>query len=106
MKKNTKLMLIMTFLLVAASCKDSDLVEKIEEQPVKTEDVVRPVDLTSDEEKYKAQSDFENMLMDQVIFRDSIYVLNMSREEAQDLTIPDSLYNVFVNVVNNLNISK
>lgn len=30
----------------------------------------------------------------------------MGREEAQDLTIPDSLCNVFVNVVNNLNMSK
>ena len=45
----------------------------------------------------------ENMLMDQIIYRDSAYILNMSKEEAIDLTIPDSLYVHYLKIVDDLN---
>lgn len=104
MKKNTKLSLIAVFLLVTVfSCKDD---EAIVEQP-KASDVstrsINNTDFTSDEYKHKSQSNVENMLMDQIIYRDSMYVLNMSKEEAKDLTIPDSLYNVYSKIVEDLN---
>lgn len=41
--------------------------------------------------------------MDQIIYRDSVYILNMSRDEARELTIPDSLYVVYTNLVEKLN---
>ena len=44
--------------------------------------------------------------MDQVIYRDSMYILNLNAEAAADLNIPDSLYNVYVELVENLNESK
>lgn len=41
--------------------------------------------------------------MDQIIYRDSAYILNMSKEEAIDLTIPDSLYVHYLKIVDDLN---
>ena len=35
-----------------------------------------------------------------------MYILNLNAEEAADLNIPDSLYNVYVELVENLNESK
>lgn len=43
------------------------------------------------------------MLLDQIIYRDSMYVLNMTEEEAMDLKIPDSLYIQYITIVNDLN---
>lgn len=104
MKKNTKLVLFITFLLAAMSCNDADIVV---EQSKVNNDVsnanTRQVNLTPDKVLHEAQSDFENMLIDQIVFRDSVYVLNMSKEEAIDLTIPDSLYSFYQKMVDNLN---
>lgn len=107
MKKNTKRSLIAVFLLVTVfSCKDDEV---IVEQPKASDISTRSItnaDFTSDEYKHESQSNVENMLMDQIIYRDSMYVLNMSKEEAKDLTIPDSLYNVYVLLVEKLNETK
>ena len=103
MKTKTKLKLFPAFfLLILFSCKD---VEIIEEQPKVTPTVstTRAVDTTSDEYKHQNQSNVENMLMDQIIYQDSVYILNLSAEEAADLNIPDSLYNVYTQLVNELN---
>ena len=61
------------------------------------------LNLTPDEKLHKEQSSLENMLMDQIIYRDSAYILNMSKEEAIDLTIPDSLYVHYLKIVDDLN---
>ena len=103
MKTETKLKLFPSFLLlILFSCKD---VEIVEEQPkvITTVSTTRAVDTTSDEYKHQNQSNVENMLMDQIIYQDSVYILNLSAEEAVDLNIPDSLYNVYTQLVNELN---
>ena len=103
MKTETKLKLFPSFLLLMLfSCKD---VEIVEEQPkvITTVSTTRAVDTTSDEYKHQNQSNVENMLMDQIIYQDSVYILNLSAEEAVDLNIPDSLYNVYTQLVNELN---
>ena len=102
MKTETKLKLFPSFLLLMLfSCKDVDIVEEqpVAETPTTT---IRNVNTISDESKHQAQSDFGNMLMDQVIYRDSMYILNLNAEAA-DLNIPDSLYNVYTQLVNELN---
>ncbi|SHE92715.1 hypothetical protein SAMN05444349_10874 [Bacteroides faecichinchillae] len=102
MKTETKLKLFPSFLLLMLfSCKDLDIVEEqpVAETPTTT---IRNVNTISDESKHQAQSDFGNMLMDQVIYRDSMYILNLNAEAA-DLNIPDSLYNVYTQLVNELN---
>lgn len=103
MRINTKLMLVYIFLLKAISCHDSDVIENQSNVSEITPDASSQVNPTSDEDTYRAQSDFENMLVDQIIYRDSVYILNMSKEEAIDLTIPDSLYVHYIKLVENLN---
>lgn len=98
MRINTKLMLVYIFLLTAISCHDSDVIENQSNVSEITPDASSQVNPTSDEDTYRAQSDFENMLVDQIIYRDSVYILNMSKEEAIDLTIPDSLYVHYMNL--------
>lgn len=104
MKMNTKLMLVLTFIMAVSSCIDSDII--VEESNVNSGiaiDKSRQVNLTPDEVLHKEQSNLENMLMDQIIYRDSAYILNMSKEEANDLTIPDSLYILYQKIVDDLN---
>lgn len=101
MKKYTVFMF--TTILLATSCKDSEIISDQVGANDTTRAISSEVNISSDEAIYKAQSDFENMLMDQVVYRDSVYILNMSRDEARDLTIPDSLYNVYTNLVEKLN---
>lgn len=104
MKMNTKLMLILTFMLTVSSCNDSDIiVENSNANSGIPIDKSRQISLTPDEKLHKEQSSLENMLMDQIIYRDSAYILNMSKEEAIDLTIPDSLYVLYLKIVDDLN---
>ena len=95
MKMNTKLVLVLTFMLVVSSCNDSDIIVSIDKST--------QLNLTPDEKLHMEQSSLENMLMDQIIYRDSAYILNMSKEEAIDLTIPDSLYVHYLKIVDDLN---
>ena len=100
MKMNTKLVLVLTFMLVVSSCNDSDII--VENANISI-DKSTQLNLTPDEKLHKEQSSLENMLMDQIIYRDSAYILNMSKEEAIDLTIPDSLYVHYLKIVDDLN---
>lgn len=107
MKMNTKLMLTLTFMLAGTSCNDADIV--VEQSRVNNDVSIvntRQVNLTPDEMLHEAQSDMDNMLIDQIIYRDSMYILNLDVEEAVDLNIPDSLYRVYVRLVENLNKTK
>ena len=98
MKMNTKLVLVLTFML----CNDSDIIVENANSGISI-DKSRQLNLTPDEKLHKEQSSLENMLMDQIIYRDSAYILNMSKEEAIDLTIPDSLYVHYLKIVDDLN---
>ncbi len=104
MKMKKKLLLFSTFLTILMSCSD---VEIVVEQANVNDGITYVNDEhvidTPDDKLHKAQSDFNNMLMDQIIYIDSKYVLNMSKEEALDLTIPDSLYVLYLNIVDDLN---
>lgn len=104
MKKNTVFMLTTILLAAITSCRDSEIIsEQRNGNDATTRTVSDEMNISSDEAIYKAQSNFENMLMDQIIYRDSVYILNMSRDEARELTIPDSLYVVYTNLVEKLN---
>lgn len=49
------------------------------------------------------QSNFDNMIMNQIIMKDSVLVLAISSEEATDLGIPQEMYNRYVDYVSRLN---
>ena len=91
-----------SLMLVVSSCNDSDIIVENANSGISI-DKSRQLNLTPDEKLHKEQSSLENMLMDQIIYRDSAYILNMSKEEAIDLTIPDSLYVHYLKIVDDLN---
>ena len=97
-----KASLVLTFMLVVSSCNDSDIIVENANSGISI-DKSTQLNLTPDEKLHKEQSSLENMLMDQIIYRDSAYILNMSKEEAIDLTIPDSLYVHYLKIVDDLN---
>ena len=106
MKRKTKLIILLSFLsMFVNSCKEESSVESLIEKDVKTTKSVDTfqMDIFSDEYKLSIQSSVEGMLLDQIIYRDSMYVLNMTEEEAMDLKIPDSLYIQYITIVNDLN---
>lgn len=101
---NKKYLLFSTFLMILMSCTDADIVV---DQTIVNDGITSVNDETAndtpDDILHKVQSDFGNMLMDQIVYIDSQFVLNMSKEEALDLTIPDSLYGYYKKLVDNLN---
>lgn len=106
MKRKTKSIILLAFLSVwVNSCKEDSSVESLIEEAVKTTKSAdtSQTDIFSDEYKLSIQSSVEGMLLDQIIYRDSMYVLNMTEEEAIDLKIPDSLYIQYTAIVNDLN---
>lgn len=109
MRKKRKLafMLALLFVLIS-SCKEDLIIEDSVKQTLKTtkSSNISQMDIFSDEYKHRVQSDVEGMLLDQIVYRDSVYVLNMTKEEADDLKIPDSLYVQYISIVNNLNVQK
>ena len=74
MKMNTKLVLVLTFMLVVSSCNDSDIIVENANSGISI-DKSTQLNLTPDEKLHKEQSSLENMLMDQIIYRDSAYIL-------------------------------
>lgn len=60
-------------------------------------------DLDSLKLKSRMQSDFDNLIMNRIVFRDSMYVLSLSKESASIIGIPESLYNRYVDYIRELN---
>lgn len=49
------------------------------------------------------QSDSELMILDRIIYKNSVYILDLSAEEAADLDIPNEIYEKYKGYVNALN---
>ena len=104
MKKITIILLILASSAVVSSCKEEELLlEKSQSNEISSRAVICSPDVLSDEYKSRIQSDKESMLIDQIIFRDSMYILNLSTKEAKDLCIPDSLYTFYLQLLNDIN---
>ena len=74
MKMNTKLVLVLTFMLVVSSCNDSDIIVENANSGISI-DKSTQLNLTPDEKLHKEQSSLENMLMDQIIFYFYLFLL-------------------------------
>ncbi|WP_042371086.1 hypothetical protein [Bacteroides neonati] len=104
MKKTMSILLFMALFAVVSSCKEDEIIlENSQANEILSRSINDFSDVLSDEYKSKIQSDKEFMLIDQIIFRDSMYLLNLSANEAKDLCIPDSLYAFYLQLVTNLN---
>lgn len=52
---------------------------------------------------FMSQSNIELMLADRIISKNDTYILDLSKEEAEQLHIPAELYNKYVEIVKNMN---
>lgn len=53
--------------------------------------------------KYKLQSDVDHLMMSQILYKDSVFILAMKKEEAEFLGISDEMYEKYLNYVMSLN---
>jgi hypothetical protein len=51
----------------------------------------------------KLQKDVNHLMMNRIIFKDSVYVLSIKREDAIFLGVPEDTYDKYVDYVNTLN---
>ncbi|WP_317469115.1 hypothetical protein [Bacteroides hominis] len=101
-KKSYVIPIMVLFTGIIHSCKDDEItISCSNESAISTRSGT--MDILVDEHKSKMQSDPENMLIDQIVYCDSMYMLNLSRTEAVDLNIPDSLYEHYSKIVFDLN---
>lgn len=104
-------LLYVALLIIASACVN----EKINGSSVESESSEESIierfktksiglnDLDSLKLKSRMQSDFDNLIMNRIVFRDSMYVLSLSKESASIIGIPESLYNRYVDYIRELN---
>lgn len=86
------------------SCKDETIVDEgLNSSEGMTRSSMGSIDILSDEYRNMIQSDVENMLVDQIFYKDSTYILNLTRDEAAELNISDSIYSVYEELIQELN---
>ena len=51
----------------------------------------------------KLQKDVNHLMMNRIIYRDSVYTLSIKRQDAISLGIPEDTYDKYVDYVNTLN---
>jgi hypothetical protein len=94
-------------LLLIVSCADRTLEAPapVSSESVQTRSIPMSLELDSVTlERLSAfQSNSEIMLIQQIIYTDSHYILNLSRSEAAELCVPDSLYDKVLTYVSQLN---
>lgn len=87
------------------SCSDDSLIDV--EQSQQLYDGVRSAltrsAVSEDDFIHFIQTDKMSMLLNRVVKTDSTYVLDLSREQAKILEIPDSLYDLAIDVVYQFN---
>lgn len=96
---------LMFLIIGASSCEQP--VEESYDVSCKTLEIECKIKECSDFELQSLiQSDAEFILLQHITIVDGAYFLNISEEEAMELNIPSSLYEQYLNYVNNLNSEK
>lgn len=89
--------------LCGTACTDQDIPNINAESPsVEQSDGEESV-VNDRELKYRMQSDKELLLADRIICKNSVFVLDLSEEEAEALQIPTEMYRKYVQHVEKLN---
>ena len=95
------------FILLVASCADNDILpDKSFTSNGAAVDSTKTVgELPNDSLaiKYMMQSNSELMISDRIIYKNSAYVLDLSLEEAKQLSISDDMYQKYVEIVYHMN---
>lgn len=102
-----KFKILIAFIIgnIVISCQDECIINQPQDNAMTTRfDYIKSRALLSDEEYlHLLQSDKMNMIIDRISYSDSTYVLNLTHDEAIILGIPDSIYVIATDVVNNFN---
>ncbi len=104
MDRNTCIFLA-TFLLLIASCSLEELTPEQQRQVINHHLTTKSVGTAIDslEMVSRIQSDKEIILMNQLWFRDGKFILELSKEDAESLGIPNELYDKYSKYVEKIN---
>lgn len=95
--------LIMLSQFCMMACTDKDIPNiNIENLSIEQSDKEQSF-VNDNELKYKMQSDKELLLSDRIICKNSVFILDLSEEEAETLQIPAEMYRRCVQYVEELN---
>lgn len=95
--------LIMLSLFCMVACTDRDIPNiNIENSSIEQSDKEEYF-VNDNELKYKMQSDKELLLVDRIICKNSVFILDLSEEEAETLQIPTEMYRRCIQYVEELN---
>ncbi len=95
--------LIMSSLFCMVACTDKDIPNiNIENSSIEQSDKEQSF-VNDNELKHKMQSDKELLLADRIICKNSVFILDLSEEEAETLQIPTEMYRRCIQYVEELN---
>lgn len=104
MKKITQTLM---FIILIASCADNDILpDKPFNGNAAEVDSIRTVGELPEDSlniKYMMQTNSDLIISDRIIYKNSIYVLDLSLEEAKQLSISDDMYQKYIEIVSNMN---
>lgn len=95
--------LILLPLFCMAACADKDILNLHGEESFVEQSGYEQSLVDSIEMKYKMQTDLELILTDRIICKNSVFVLDLSEEEAETLQIPAEMYRRCLQHVEELN---
>lgn len=94
---------LLAFAAPGFACQDSPLVPE-EKTALSAQKVLPLIDCEENKQDIlKIQTSEDAILYDQILLKDSIYILNITLEEVRDLGLSDSLFHKFTNMVHILN---
>lgn len=94
---------LLAFAASGFACQDSLLVPE-EKTALSSQKVLPLIDCEENKQDIlKIQTSEDAILYDQILLKDSIYILNITLEEVRDLGLSDSLFHKFTNMVHILN---
>lgn len=109
--KLLKMAILTLIAAFATSCADATIEVSQPEQSAEETATTRGLQATSLSEETillisRYQSDPEIMLAHQIVWQDSLFILSLSRDDAHELQISDSLYTAYQEYVEQLNNAK
>jgi hypothetical protein len=102
MKKNI-IPIIFTVCLFACSSEDFLQYEDGEQFYKEGRHVLTRSSVSEEDFIHFIQTDKISMILNRIVPTDSVYILDLSREQAHILEIPDSIYDLAIDIVNQYN---
>ena len=92
--------ILLTTVVCISGCVEDQLMDKVD---ILSSPEVEGTVADDLEVMFKLQSDPELILSDRIIFKNSMFILDISPKEARELMIPDDLYQKYVKQVEDIN---